>query len=84
VLQLLDDGSVRTLDASQLRINTGGEQNVGELVKAVLTGQGLSSEAERSVRDSPALRQYDPNQSAGVRSTDALPRSNLKYAFEAE
>ncbi|HEX3244601.1 MAG TPA: hypothetical protein VHX16_04285 [Chloroflexota bacterium] len=84
VLQLLDDGSVRTLDPSQLRINTGGEQNVGELVKAVLTGQGLSSEAERSVRDSPALRQYDPNQSAGVRSTDALPRSNLKYAFEAE
>jgi hypothetical protein len=66
VLQLGDDGSVRPMDPGQLRINPGGEQNVGELVKSVLAGQ------------------YDPGQSAGLRSTDALPRSNLKYAFETE
>jgi polysaccharide biosynthesis protein PslG len=84
ILQLGEDGSVRTLSLDQLRISPGGEQNIGELVRSVLIGQGLSSSQENSLRDSPALRQYDPSQSHGLRSTAALPRSNLKYAFEPE
>jgi hypothetical protein len=84
ILQLSEDGSVRTLTPNQLRINVGGEQNVGELVRSVLTGQGLSSSQENSVRESPALRQYDQSQSHGMRNPAALPRTNLKYAFEPE
>jgi hypothetical protein len=84
VLQLGDDGSVRTLSPEQLRINTGSDQNIGEVVRSVLTGQGLSAAHESSNRDSPALRQYDQSQSHGMRNVSALPRSNLKYAFEAE
>jgi hypothetical protein len=84
ILQLSDDGSVQTLNADQLRINPGGDQNLGELVRSVLTGQGLNSSQENSLRDNPALRQYDQSQSHGMRNVAALPRSNLKYAFEPE
>jgi hypothetical protein len=84
ILQLSDDGSAQPLDLAQLRINQGGEPNVGELLRSALTGQNLSSQQEAALRGSPALRQYDPGQSAGLRATAALPRSNLKYAFEPE
>jgi hypothetical protein len=84
ILQLSDDGSVRTLNPDQLRISAGSNQNIGDLVRSVLTGQGLNSSQENSLRDSPALRQYDQSQSHGMRNVAALPRSNLKYAFEPE
>ncbi|MFN0074540.1 MAG: hypothetical protein ACKVVP_23920 [Chloroflexota bacterium] len=84
ILQLADDGGVRTFDPAELRINVGPARNAGELFKAALTGLDLPGALETSLRENPVLRQYAPSQSHGLRSVSTLPGSNLKYAFEPE
>jgi hypothetical protein len=55
---------------------------LGELFKAVLTGEGLPAELAVDAQGSPYYRQYGPAQPLGLVRPDLLPDSSLEGAFE--
>lgn len=54
---------------------------LGELFKAVLTGQNLPADFETQEPNSPFLRQYDVELDEGPFRRDQLPDTELDYAF---
>ncbi|HEX3244338.1 MAG TPA: hypothetical protein VHX16_02935 [Chloroflexota bacterium] len=54
---------------------------LGDLFKAVLTGQFLPADFETQQPNSPFLRQYDAEENSGPFRKDQLPETDLTYAF---
>ena len=54
---------------------------LGDLFKAVLTGQNLPADFETQQPNSPFLRQYDAEANSGPFRKDQLPETDLTYAF---
>ena len=57
---------------------------LGDMLKAVITGEHLPPDLEEQARSSPLYRQYSPGGSLWLRDSGALPHTDLTGAFERQ